>query len=72
MLASERADWDNQDIASNAASEVCRVVCQMKGIDPADHEPGLHQLSRDIYQLVYAAMDGRDRMESSDPTKETP
>lgn len=70
MSASKRADWDNQDIASNAAAEVCRLVCEMKGIDPASYEPGMHQLSRDVYQIVYAAMDGRDRMEESDPIKE--
>lgn len=59
--------WDNEDIASNCAAEVCRIACVMKEIDPGQHEPGLHQLSRDIYELVYNAMEGRDEMAGGDP-----
>ncbi len=61
--------WDNEDIASNCAAEVCRIVCEMKGVDPRAFEPGLQQLSHDVYFHVMQAMTGRDRMMQSDHTR---
>ncbi len=69
MVAMTRNDknWDNEDIASNCAAEVCRIVCEMKSIDPNDFEPGLQQLSHDVYEHVMVAMVGRDHQAGPDP-----
>lgn len=68
MAAMSVSKWDNEDIASNCAAEVCRIVCEMKGVEPGDFEPGLQQLSHDVYEHVMCAMNGRDKM-NPDPER---
>lgn len=69
MVAMAHTKWDNEDVASNCAAEVCRIVCEMKGIDPRSFEPGLQQLSHDVYEHVMVAMAGRDSMMADDPER---
>lgn len=69
MVAMAKNKWDNEDIASNCAAEVCRLVCLMKEITEGSFEPGLHQLSHDVYDLVMKAMEGRDAFMRDNPER---